>query len=269
MVPAGVQANLEAASPTILFGVPAFFAGLTELADARLPSSVRAVVSAGETLSPALLERFRARFGQPPLDGLGATEALHHVTSNRFDDVMPGSAGRPLEGFRVRVVDRTEGELAEGRTGRLWVRGPTLFAGYWRRPELGRRAYGRGWLRTGDLARIVDGRVFHQGRVDDLLKVGGMWISPREIEDVLRTHPDVRDVAVAQLDEGSGVPVLQAFLLSERDDRGLRRELTSLCAQRLASYKVPKAFEVVADLPRTATGKLQRFRLGEGRGGRT
>jgi benzoate-CoA ligase family protein len=265
VVPAGVQAALEAARPTLLFGVPAFFAGFAELPDAALPPSVRAVVSAGETLGPALLERFRTRFGLPPLDGLGATEALHHVTSNRPDDVVPASAGRPLDGFEVRVVDAEDQEVEEGRTGRLWVRGPTLFDGYWHRPELTRRAYDGRWLRTGDLARVVDGRVFHEGRVDDLLKVGGMWVSPREIEDVIRSHPDVRDVGVALLDEGDGVPVLKAFLRSDRDDRDLRRELANLCGQRLASFKVPKVFEVVAELPRTATGKLQRFRLGERR----
>jgi benzoate-CoA ligase family protein len=264
LVPAGVQAVLDATRPTLLFGVPAFFAGFTDLPDTRLPPSVRAVVSAGEALQPAVLERFRVRFGRPPLDGLGATEALHHVTSNRLDDVVPGSAGRPLDGFEVRVVDRAGRGAPEGRTGRLLVRGPTLFAGYWGRPELSRAAYQGTWLRTGDLARLVEGRVFHEGRVDDLLKVGGMWISPREIEDVLRGHPDVRDAAVALLDDGSGVPVLKAFLLCDRDDRALRRELASLCRERLAAFKVPKAFEVVTELPRTATGKLQRFRLREG-----
>lgn len=263
VVPAGVQAALEATRPTLLFGVPSFFAGFADLPDARLPSTVRAVVSAGETLAPALLERFRARFGLPPLDGLGATEALHHVTSNHPDDVVPASAGRALDGFEVRAVGPDGEEVPEGSTGRLWVRGPTLFEGYWRRPELTRAAFDGRWLRTGDLVRVLDGRVFHEGRVDDLLKVGGMWVSPREIEDVLRSHPDVRDAAVALLDEGEGVPVLKAFLRSERDDRALRRELANLCSGRLASFKVPKAFEVVPELPRTATGKLQRFRLGE------
>jgi acyl-coenzyme A synthetase/AMP-(fatty) acid ligase len=226
---------------------------------------VRRVVSAGEALSIDLFEAFRDRFGIPLLDGLGSTEAMHHVTSNRMDDLVPGSAGPPLEGFEIKALDRDQEPVPDGTSGELWVRGPTTFAGYWRRPELTARAYtDDGWMRTGDLVRIVDGRVFHEGRLDDLIKLGGVWVAPVEIEDVLRSHDDVAEVAVVAVDEETGVPVLKAFVVSERGGDELRKELTRLCRTRLASFKVPHVFEFVDELPRTPTGKLRRFVLRKG-----
>jgi acyl-coenzyme A synthetase/AMP-(fatty) acid ligase len=121
-------------------------------------------------------------------------------------------------------------------------------------------------MRTGDRVRVVDGRVFHAGRLDDLVKLGGIWVAPTEIEDVLRGHPDVSDAAVIALDDGSGVPVLKAFLVSERGTPELRRELLRLCRSRLAGFKVPQSFEFVDELPRTPSGKLRRFVLRQGAG---
>ncbi len=264
VIPAMVQRLLTANTPTLLFGVPAFFRGLAGMSDAELPTSVRAIVSAGEALDVDLFERFSGRFGLPLLDGLGSTEALHHVTSNRPDDVVPGSAGRPLDGYEVQALDRDGDPLREGESGELWVRGPTTFAGYWRRPELTERAYEGPWMRTGDRVRILDGRVYHEGRLDDLVKLGGIWVAPTEIEDVVRGHPDVREVAVVAIDDGSGVPVLKAFVVSERGDPELTKELTRLCRRRLATFKVPRSFDVVEALPRTPSGKLRRFVLRQG-----
>ncbi len=261
VVPTLVQDLLDRARPTLLFGVPAFFNGFTRLGDANLPPTIRRVITAGEALPIDLFERFNERFGIPLLDGLGSTEAMHHVTSNRHDDIVPGSAGRPVEGFEITTLDRDQEPVTEGTSGELWVRGPTTFAGYWRRPELTARAYFDGWMRTGDLVRIVDGRVYHEGRLDDLIKLGGVWVAPIEIEDVLRTHADVTEVAVVAVDEETGVPVLKAFVVSERRDDGLRKELSRLCRGRLASFKVPQQFEIVDELPRTPTGKLRRFVL--------
>jgi benzoate-CoA ligase family protein len=249
--------------PTLLFGVPAFFRGFVGLANPELPASVRAIVSAGEALDAELFARFKQMLGLPVLDGLGSTEALHHVTSNRPDDVVAGSAGRALGGYEVQVRDREGQPLPEDESGELWVRGPTTFAGYWRRPELTARAYMDGWLRTGDRARIVDERVYHEGRLDDLVKLGGIWVAPTEIEDVLRGHPDVDDVAVVAIDDGSGIPVLQAFVVSERGGSDLPKELLRLSRRRLATYKVPQSFSVVDELPRTPSGKLRRFLLRE------
>lgn len=260
-IPAQVEELLNATRPTLLYGVPAFFDGLARLEGARIPSSVRMAITAGEALSERLFERFRERFGISLIDGLGSTEALHHVTSNRPDDIVPGSAGRPLDGYEAEVRDRDEQPVAEGESGELWWRGPTMFAGYWRRPELTARACRDSWVRTGDQVRMVDGRIFHEGRLDDLIKLGGMWVAPVEIEEVLRGHSDVADAAVVAVDEGTGVPLLKAFVLSERADSKLPKELAGLCRKRLARFKIPKSFEVVDELPRTPTGKLKRFVL--------
>jgi benzoate-CoA ligase len=262
-IPARVQALLDEHRPTVLFGVPAFFAGFANLDEASIPSSVRMVLSAGEAMTQKLFDTFEARFGLPLLDGLGSTEALHHFSCNNPDDVVPGSAGRALEGYEVKVLDRDQEPVEEGTSGELWVKGPTLFAGYWRRPELTQRAFMGEWMRTGDLVRIVDGRIFHEGRLDDLIKLGGVWVSPTEVEELLATHPDVGDVAVVTVDDEVGVPTLKAFVLSDRADKTLVSELRRLCRGRLATFKIPKAFEIVPELPRTPTGKLKRFVLRE------
>lgn len=263
IMPAMVQKILSEKSPTLLLGVPAFFRGFAALSAPSLPPSTRAVVSAGEALDEELFERFRRTLGLPLLDGLGSTEALHHVTSNRLDDIVPGSAGRALDGYEVQALDRDGQPLPEGESGELWLRGPTTFAGYWRRPELTERAYRGPWMRTGDLVRIIDGRVYHEGRLDDLVKLGGIWVAPTEIEDVVRGHPDVKDAGVVAIDDGSGVPVLRAFVVSHREPAEISKELYRLCRSRLASFKVPQSFDVVEDLPRTPSGKLRRFVLRE------
>ncbi|MGZ8565476.1 MAG: benzoate-CoA ligase family protein [Actinomycetota bacterium] len=262
-IPAMVKNVLLESQPTLLFGVPAFFRGYVGLGDTELPASLRAVVSAGEALDVDLFTRFRATLGLPLLDGLGSTEALHHVTSNRPDDLEPGSAGRALGGYEVEARDREGSPLPEGETGELWVRGPTTFAGYWRRPQLTDRAYAGDWMRTGDRVRVVDGRVYHEGRLDDLVKLGGIWVAPTEIEDVLRGHPAVDDAAVVAIDDGSGVPVLKAFVVSERGGPDLAKDLLRLSRRRLASFKVPQSFAIVDELPRTPSGKLRRFVLRE------
>jgi benzoate-CoA ligase family protein len=260
-IPARVQALVAGHRPTVLFGVPAFYRGYAELADADPPDSIRMALSAGEALRAALLTRVRERFGLTVLDGLGATEALHHFTSNRPDDVVPGSAGRALDGYEVRVLDRSGRRTPDGRAGELWVKGPTTFAGYWRRADLTERAYRGQWMRTGDLVRLQEGRVYHEGRLDDLVKLGGIWVAPSEIEDVLCEHPDVADAAVVARDDASGVSGITAFVLSDRSDRALITELLALCRTRLARFKVPSELRVVGELPRTPTGKLRRFML--------
>jgi acyl-CoA synthetase (AMP-forming)/AMP-acid ligase II len=136
-----------------------------------------------------------------------------------------------------------------------------VFAGYWRRPELTERALIGEWMRTGDRVRIQEGVVFHEGRLDDLVKLGGIWVAPTEIEDVLRGHPEVDDAAIVAIDDGSGVPVLKAFVVSESDGAALSKDLLRLTRGRLASFKVPQSFEIVDELPRTPSGKLRRFVL--------
>ncbi len=260
-IPARVADVLTEREPTVLFGVPAFFDGFTRLGTARLPSSVRMTLSAGEALPVPLFDSFRRRFGLPLIDGLGSTEALHHVTSNLMDEVVPGSAGRALKGYEVEVRDRDEQPVPEGQSGELWMKGPTVFAGYWCRPELTARVRRGPWIRTGDQVRVIDGALFYEGRLDDLIKLGGVWVAPVEVEEVLRSHPDVTDAAVAAVDEGEGVPSLRAFVKSQGRDETLSKELVRLCRSRLASFKVPQKFEFVDELPRTPSGKLRRFAL--------
>jgi benzoate-CoA ligase family protein len=264
-VPGRVAALLETSRPTVVMGVPATYAGLVNLPGVSLPSSVRALVSAGERLRPELFDRARAVFGRPLLDGLGATEALHHFTSNRLDDAVAGTAGRPLDGFEVRVRDRHGDDVADGDRGECWVRGPTTFAGYWGLPELTGRAFDGEWMRTGDLVRIVEGRLVHDGRLDDLMKLGGIWVAPAEIEEFLAGQPGVGEAAVVTVDEGDGVPTLVAYVVLDDDANatGAERRLQAACRRALASFKVPRAVRVVPALPRTATGKVRRHLLRE------
>jgi benzoate-CoA ligase family protein len=259
--PSSIQGAIERFAPTIVFGVSSLWAGYARLAEARLGRSVRQVHSAGEALSADLFGRFRDRFGLPVLDGLGATETMHHVTASHPDDAVPGSAGRPLEGFEIQVRDPDGVAVGDGTSGELWVHGPTVASGYWNRAELGARAFVDGWFRTGDRVQLRDGRLHHEGRFDDLMKVGGIWVAPTEIEDVLRAHEDVIEAAVVLADDGTGTGVVKAFVRSARTDAGLHAELTKACRARLASFKIPRLFETVAELPRTPTGKLRRFEL--------
>lgn len=261
VVPAMVLDLLQRGRPNVLFGVPAFYDGFSRLAEAHLPDTVRMAISAGETLTAELFERFRIRFKLPLLDGLGATEVLHHFLSNRPDDIVPGSAGRPLDGYCIQVLDEHLQPVPDGSRGELWVQGPTTMVGYWRKPELTARAYRDGWMRTGDLVRVVDQHVFHEGRVDDLMKLGGIWVAPVEIEQVLHTHPDITAAAVVAVDTGVGVPMLKAYVVATCKNDELVDELMQFCRQRLASFKVPQAYEIVDELPRTITGKLRRVAL--------
>ncbi|HEY0191961.1 MAG TPA: AMP-binding protein [Kofleriaceae bacterium] len=262
-IPAALQAVIDVHAPTLFYGVASFWAGYVGLAAANPGPRMRAAISGGEVLRPDVLERFRARFGIPLLDSLGSTEAMYHVASNRLDDMTPGSVGRPLRGFEAQVRD-ADGHAVIGERGELWLRGPHMFVGYWNRPELTARTLVDGWVRTADTARIVDDRVYHEGRLDDLMKLGGNWVAPREIEQAIAAHPDVTDVAVAVVDHDTGVPVLTAFVRSPRQDPELSRELFEACRARLAGHKVPRAFELVAEFPRTVTGKLKRYLLRSG-----
>src|ERR1041384_2530661 len=262
-IPAALQALIDVYAPTLLYGVASFWAGYVRLPAANTGPRMRAAISGGEVLRPDVFERFRARFDVPLLDSLGSTEAMYHVASNRLDDMVPGSVGRPLRGFEAQIRD-SDGNAVIGRRGELWLRGPHMFVGYWNRPDLTARTLVDGWLRTGDTARIVDDRIYNEGRVDDLMKLGGNWVAPREIEQEIAAHPDVADAAVAIIDNDTGVPILKAFVRSRRHDPELSRELFDACSARLAAYKVPRAFEVVAEFPRTPTGKLKRYLLRSG-----
>lgn len=260
VLPGLVREVLERFRPTVLFGVPSLYRALAETPG--VPWEVlRCAVSAGEKLPPELWQVLTRRARIPVLDGLGMTETLHHVTSNSLDQVVVGSVGRPLAGFSLKVVGEGGEPLPEGQVGELWVAGPTVMAGYFRQPEKTAAVLQGGWLRTGDLASIRGGFVYHHGRRDDLVKLGGVAVFLGEVEGVLKRHPAVADAAVVPVDRGAGVVTLKAYVVLRAGESIPEGELYRFCRRRLAAFKVPREFEVVSTLPYTVTGKLRRFAL--------
>jgi len=249
-----VREGLERTRPTIWCGFPSLFASLVKQDAVPLPETLRFIRSAGERLPVELFERFRDVYGREIINGLGVTEALH-VSCNRPGAVVPASVGAPVPPCEVQV----RGEA--GSAGELWVRTPTAFSGYWGDPALTARMFDGEWMRTGDLVRIEDGLLYHEGRLGDMVKIGAEWVSPSEVEDVLRSHPDVHDAAVVPTEGKHGVTTLTAYVATERNGGALASELQRLCRSRLPLAKVPASFEVVDELPRSDAGKLQRFRL--------
>ncbi|WP_172387728.1 AMP-binding protein [Streptomyces sp. MNP-20] len=247
---------------THLHAVPSAYAALTAHSDPAAFRALRAAVSAGERLSPALAARVSAHLDAPVLDQLGSTEAGHAFASNSLTRHTPGTVGAPAPGFELQLRDRDLKPVADGTEGELWVRGPTVMPRYLNRPEETARTLIDGWLATRDRAvRNPDGTYTHHGRTDDLEMVGGITISPTEVEEVLAAHPSVRDVAVASLPNTEGATKLRAFVVPHHLEHtsGLEAELTALARARLAPFKVPRSVQFVDSLPRTATGKLQRF----------
>jgi benzoate-CoA ligase family protein len=254
--------------PTIFFAVPAVYAAMLQAAEVtpRLElTSVRRAVSAGEALPAPLWERFRKRFRISILDGIGSTEMLHMFISNRPDDVVPGSSGRLLPGYDARIVDEEEREVAEGQIGNLWIRGASQAAGYWNRPELTHATFRGEWTVTGDKYwRDARGYFWYCGRSDDMMKVAGLWVSPLEIESALLDHPAVLECAVVGARDGDGLTRPKAFVVPKEPALRSSEFGTEMCVflrDRLPGYKIPRWVEVIESLPRTSTGKIQRFKL--------
>jgi benzoate-CoA ligase family protein len=259
--------------PTLYFGVPTLYASQLQALDTATGapadlSSLRLCVSAGEPLPAELFRRWSDRTGLAILDGLGSTEALNTFLSNRPDDVRPGTSGRPVPGYEVRIVTEAGDEAAPGEQGRLQVRGDSTAASYWNNPELTARTMQGDWLETGDsYVRDDDGYYRYCGRGDDMLKVGGIWCSPTEIESELVVHPAVLEAAVIGVPDASGNIKPEAWVVlrdSIAPSDALTDELMTHCKRRLAPYKFPRQVHFLAELPRTATGKIQRFRLRRG-----
>ena len=253
--------------PTVFFSVPTFYAALLRAAEAGARadfSSVRLAVSAGEALPAELFEQFRQRFGIEILDGIGSTEMLHMFIANRPGAARPGTCGVPVPNYDARIVDEAGQDVRTGEIGSLGVRGASAFVGYWNKPELTARARVNDWVVTGDkFFRDAEGYYHYCGRTDDMLKVAGMWVSPAEVENVLLGHPQVAEAAVVgKSEQGLTRPV--AFVVL-RDgvvpSRELSGQLQEFVRTRLPSYKVPQQIHFVPELPKTATGKIQRYRL--------
>ncbi|MGW3952634.1 AMP-binding protein [Streptomyces sp. NPDC004752] len=267
--PAAVDELIARHRVTLLYSVPSAYAAL--VADRGSGheacfASVRAAVSAGEGIPDGLGERVSELLGAPVLEQIGSTEAGHAFCANSLDHNHPGTVGRPVPGFQVEVRDRAGRPVPDGAEGELWVHGPTVTPGYLNRPEESARTLVDGWLATHDRAlREPDGALRHLGRADDMEMVGGITVSPLEVEAVLRAHPAVREVAVAAVTDGTGASRLRAFVVPFPPvPDSIQEDLLCLARERLAAFKVPRSVSLVVSLPRTATGKLRRHLVRQG-----
>lgn len=267
--PAGIYADIERYRPTLFFSVPTNYAAL--LAYRREDgrefdlSSVRIAISAGEYLPARVFEGFKQRFGIEILDGLGSTETLQTVISNRPGEVRPGSSGKIVPGYEAKIVDETGRTVAPGEIGTLLIKGDSICSGYWNEPDKTKETFQERWLRTGDkYYQDQDGYFWHAGRANDTFKVNGRWLSPAEVENSLTAHPAVREAAVIAHEDGAGLIKPAAYVALNPNffpSDELARELRDWVAQKIGGYKSPRWIEFVPELPKTATGKLERFKL--------
>ena len=261
----GPVAELVAAhQATLFFASPGFVASVLDAdIDPAAFASVRLTVTAGEALPADLQRRFSARFGHPVLDGIGSTEALHIFLSNTADDIRPGTTGVPVPGYDVKLLDEADDEVtAPDTAGYLHVRGPSIATGYWSRTAATQAAFRGDWLRTGDVyTRSSEGHYTFLGRNTDMIKAGGIWVSPAEVESVLIEHPDVLEAAVVGARDGAGLEVTVAFLVARTGRAIDAGDVDAHCRARMAAFKRPRRVLVVDELPKTATGKIQRYAL--------
>ncbi len=259
---------IEKHRPTIYYGVPTLYAAQCRALETESPdlSSLRLSVSAGESLPAPIFERWKEKVGHPPLDGIGSTEATHIFISNRLGDAKPGTSGRVLPGYKARIVDEDGNDVAQGDVGRLLVQGESVAAYYWNKPDRTEQTMlGDDWLNTGDTyTQDEDGYFVYCGRSDDMIKVGGIWCSPIEIESRLIEHPKVLEAGVVGREDDDGLVKPEAYIILKDHGDGsdaLAGELLEHCKTGLARYKYPRWFHFVEELPKTATGKIQRFKL--------
>ena len=266
--PQSVMQRLRQHQPSIFYGVPTLYAmmladqspGHTE-GSARL----RACVSAGEALPEDIARRWKERFGVDILDGIGSTEMLHIFVSNYPGDIAYGATGKAVPGYELRIVDETGGDVGVDEVGELLVRGPSSAVCYWNNRAKSLATFQGAWTRTGDkYTRDRDGYYRYAGRTDDMLKVGGIWVSPFEVESALMAHPQVLEAAVIGGEDLDKLVKPKAFVVLKNPAEAspaLAETLRDFVKQRLAAYKFPRWIEFVDELPKTATGKIQRFKL--------
>jgi benzoate-CoA ligase family protein len=257
--------------PTLFFSVPALYAAMARTPAAAQTdfSSMRACVSAAEPLPAAVLARWQEVTGVPILDGIGSTEMLHIYCSNTLDDLAPGTSGRPVQGYSLRIVDEQGRHVPVGQPGDMLVRGESCASLYWHQREKTRQCMRGEWFYTGDrYLETPEGRFVYQGRADDMIKVGGLWVSPADVEACLTRHPAVSEAAVIGVSI-EDVSRIKAFVIcgsAPEDSDVLAEELRQWCKQHLRRYEYPHVVAFVDDFPRTATGKIQRFKLREAEG---
>ncbi|HEX9629370.1 MAG TPA: benzoate-CoA ligase family protein, partial [Pyrinomonadaceae bacterium] len=254
--------------PTIFFGVPVIYRLLLDHHRYIAPldcSSLRLCVSAGEALPARLGEEIEKTFDVEVLDGIGSTEMFHMWMSNHEGEVRYGSSGKLIKGYEARLLDPEGNQTLDGAEGNLWVKGASAALGYWEKPEITASTFVDGWVRTGDLYwQDADGYWFHMGRSDDCFKSSGQWVSPVEVEGVLLKQDGVNRVAVVEDFDDNGLPCACAFVIkanSNDDNADLEQQLSKLAREKLPRFKQPRRYVFVDELPYTATGKIQRFKL--------
>jgi benzoate-CoA ligase family protein len=254
--------------PTIFFNAPTGYAAALAIPDLRERfdlSSLRLCVSAGESLPAPIWHGWKERTGVDIIDGIGSTEAFHIFISNRPGDIRPGSTGKPVQGYEVRIVDEDGTPTPRGEVGRLLLKGETTAIAYLNQYQRTKQTFLGEWIDTGDKYRVdEDGYYWHAGRTDDMLKVGGIWVSPTEVESALIAHEAVVECAVVGATDEADLVKPKAFVVLgeayEASD-ALADELISYCVEKMAAYKRPRWIVFLDDLPKTATGKIQRFKL--------
>jgi benzoate-CoA ligase len=266
--PEAMFSAIDRFRPTLFFAVPTLFAAMLQVEDAAARfnlSSLRLCVSAGEALPAEIFRRWHERFGLEIVDGIGSTEMLHIFISNRPGACVPGTSGVEVPGYAAKIVDEAGALLPAGSIGTLMVSGDSAAAGYWRQHEKTTATFQGQWVNTGDkYFRDDDGYYHYCGRGDDMLKVGGMWVSPMEVENTVLTHEAVLECAVVGATDTDGLTKPKAFVVvrsSVAPTPEVAREIQQFVKTRLAPYKYPRWIEFVPELPKTATGKIQRFRL--------
>jgi benzoate-CoA ligase len=250
--------------PTIFYGVPTLYASL--LADPKRPKktalNLRVCTSAGEALPAEIGKKWTAEYGSEILDGIGSTEMLHIFLSNRPGEVRYGTTGKAVPGYALRLVGEDGQECKDGEIGELQINGPTSALMYWNNRTKTKATFAGEWTRSGDkYIRDADGYYTYSGRSDDMLKVGGIYVSPFEVEASLMTHPSILEAAVVGLADTDGLIKPKAFVVLKSEQQLSADELKQHVKSQLAPYKYPRWVEFVQELPKTATGKIQRFKL--------
>jgi 4-hydroxybenzoate-CoA ligase len=267
--PPNVFRVIAQTNPTLFFSVPSNYAALLayDAAPAGPLTGIRWAVSAGEALPTALYQRFKERFGLEILDAIGSTEALHMFIANRPGAVRAGSSGQIIPGYEARILDENGAPVATGEIGNLFIKSDAVCSAYWNQHEKSKDTLQGHWIKTGDKYRQdEDGYFWYCGRSDDMMKISGMWVSPVEIEGALLEHAAVLEAAVVARNDPSGLPRPHAFVVLRNGtppSSALEQELQAFVAERIPRYKRPRSLEFIAELPKTATGKIQRFRLRE------
>jgi 4-hydroxybenzoate-CoA ligase len=265
--PAALFEAFAAIRPTIFYGVPTLYAAMLAQADGARPAGLdrlRLCVSAGEALPAEIGNGWKALTGVDIIDGVGSTEMLHIFLSNAPGNIVYGTSGVAVPGYRVRLVNEAGAEVGVGEIGELLVDGPSAAEGYWNQRDKSRDTFEGRWTRTGDkYEKTVDGHFIYCGRTDDMFKVNGIWVAPFEVEQALISYPDVLEAAVVACKDENGLDKPKAFIVLKQGAAadGVEERLKEHVKARVGAWKYPRWFEFLDELPKTATGKIQRFKL--------